>query len=183
MISKKALVRFVLASCAFHAVILALAALLISPGSPLPFETFTVGLADAPANATDDSRKAEVKKDLSLDRPQWEPAPGPEETVDLASASGKYRAYLRALRQRIEALWAYPPDAYSRSETGTAVVRFSIQNDGSLASTDIVSSSGSESLDRGALAVVQAAAPYAPFPDTFNLSTLHVVAKFEYEMD
>jgi len=62
-------------------------------------------------------------------------------------------------------------------------VRFSIQSDGTLAATGIVSSSGFESLDRGALAVVQAAAPYAPFPETFNLSTLHIVARFEYELD
>jgi TonB family protein len=62
-------------------------------------------------------------------------------------------------------------------------VRFSIQSDGALAATDIVSSSGFESLDRGALAVVQAAAPYSPFPETFSLSTLHIVAKFEYELD
>lgn len=183
MVSKKALVRFVLASFAFHAALLALAGLLISSGSPLPFETYTVRLADAPENAPDDSRKAVIKKDLPLDRPHREPAPGPEETVDLGSNSGKYRSYLRDLRQRIEALWAYPPDAFSRNETGTAVVRFSIQHDGSLVSTGIVSSSGSESLDRGALAVVEAAAPYAPFPDTFNLATLHIVATFEYELD
>jgi TonB family protein len=131
----------------------------------------------------DDSRKAEIKKDVSLDKPLKEKASGPEETVDLADSTGKYRTYLRDLRRRIESLWAYPQDAYSRSETGTAVVRFSIQNDGTLAATGIVSSSGFESLDRGALAVVQAAAPYAPFPETFSLSTLHIVAKFEYDLD
>jgi len=183
MMSKKVLIRFILASCAFHVAFLSLAGLLISSGSSLPFETFTVQLADAPGKTVDDSRKAEIKKDVSLDKPRKEPAPGPEETVDLADSSGKYRVYLRDLRRRIETLWAYPQDAYSRSETGTAVVRFSIQSDGSLTETDIVSSSGFDSLDRGALAVVQAAAPYAPFPDTFNLSTLHIVAKFEYELD
>lgn len=183
MISKKALIRFVLASCAFHAALLTLAGLLVSSGSPLPFETFTVQIADAPAKYTEGSRKEEIKKAVSLDKPLREPATGPEETVDLANPSGKYRAYLRDLRRRIETLWAYPPDAYSRNETGTAVVRFSIQSDGTLAATGIVSSSGFESLDRGALTVVEAAAPYAPFPDTFNLSTLHIVARFEYEIN
>ena len=182
MITKKVLIRFILASCAFHVAFLSLAGMLISGASSLPFETFTVQLADLPKKA-DDSRKAESKKDVSLDKPIKEKAIGPEETVDLADSSGKYRAYLRDLRRRIESLWAYPQDAYSRNETGTAVVRFSIQNDGTLAATGIVSSSGFESLDRGALAVVQAAAPYAPFPETFSLSTLHIVAKFEYDLD
>ena len=183
MITKKGLIRFILASCAFHVAFLSLAGMLISGASSLPFETFTVQLADLPKKEADDSRKAESKKDVSLDKPLKEKAIGPEETVDLADSSGKYRAYLRDLRRRIESLWAYPQDAYSRSETGMAVVRFSIQNDGTLAETGIVSSSGFESLDRGALAVVQAAAPYAPFPETFNLSTLHIVAKFEYDLD
>ena len=71
--------------------------------------------------------------------------------------------------------WPSPPQP--------VVVRFSIQSDGALAAADVVSSSGYESLDRGAVAVVQAAAPYSPFPETFNLSTLHIVAKFEYELD
>jgi TonB family protein len=183
MITKKALIRFILASCAFHVAFLSLAGMLISGGSSLPFETFTVQMADLPKKEATEDRTAERKKDISLNKPHKEAAKGPEETVDLANPSGKYRAYLRDLRRRIESLWAYPQDARSRSEKGTAVVRFSIQSDGALAATDIVSSSGFESLDRGALAVVQAAAPYAPFPDTFNLSTLHIVAKFEYDLD
>ena len=183
MITRKVLLRFILASCAFHAAFLSLAGILLSGSSTLPFETFTVRLADSPVKQADDSRKAEIKKEVSLDEPRRGPAAGPEETVDLANPSVKYRAYLRDLRQKIESLWVYPREAYARSETGTAVVRFSIQSDGTLAATGIVSSSGFESLDRGALAVVQAAAPYAPFPETFNLSTLHIVARFEYELD
>jgi TonB family protein len=183
MISRKILIRFILASCAFHVAFLSLAGILISAVYSVPVETFTVRLADMPMKEADDSKKEEVKKDLSLDKPRKEQASGPEETVDLANPSGKYRAYLRELRRRIESLWSYPQDSFSRNETGTTVVRFSIQSDGALAATDIVSSSGFESLDRGALAVVQAAAPYSPFPETFSLSTLHIVAKFEYEMD
>jgi len=183
MISRKNLLRFILASCAFHLAFLSLAGILISAGDSIPVESFTVRLADMPKKESDDSRKEESKKDLSLDKPTKEQASGSEETVDLANPSGKYRDYLRVLRRRIESLWAYPQDSFSRSETGTTVVRFSIQSDGALAAADIVSSSGFESLDRGTLAVVQAAAPYSPFPETFNLSTLHIVAKFQYELD
>ncbi len=183
MISKKNLLRFILASCAFHLAFLSLAAILVSTSQSVQVETFTVSLADKPKKDADDSRTEESKKDLSLDKPTKVQASGPEETVDLANPSGKYRSYLRELRRRIESLWAYPQDSYSRNETGTTVVRFSIHSDGALAATDIVTSSGFESLDRGALAVVQAAAPYSPFPETFNLSMLHIVAKFEYELD
>jgi TonB family protein len=183
MISKKIMIRFILASCAVHVAFLSLAGILISASFSVPVEIFTIRLADMPTKETNSSKKEDVKKDLSFDKPQKQEAAGPEETVDLANPGEKYRAYLRELRRRIESLWSYPQDSCSRNETGTTVVRFSIQSDGALAATDIVSSSGFESLDRGALAVVRAAAPYSAFPETFNLSTLHIVATFQYELD
>ena len=183
MISKKIMLRFILASCVFHVAFLSLAGILISASFSVPVETFSVRLADMPSKETDKSRKEDVKKDLSLETPQKQEVAGPEETVDLANPSEKYRAYLREMRNRIESRWVYPRDSFSRKETGSTVVRFSIQSDGALAATDILSSSGFESLDRGSLAVVEAAAPYSAFPESFNLSTLHIIATFQYEMD
>ncbi len=176
------MIRFILASCAFHVAFLSVAGILLSAGHSIPVETFTVRLTDMPVKEAD-QQKRRYKKELSLDKPKKQEIAGPEETVDLANPGEKYRAYLRELKQRIESLWAYPQDSFSRNESGTAVVRFSIQSDGALAATDILSSSGFESLDRGALAVVRAAAPYSSFPETFNLSTLHIVATFQYELD
>jgi TonB family protein len=183
MIARKIMFRFILASCAFHVAFLSLAGILISAGFSTPVETFFVQLADMPAKQADSGRKEEAKKELSLEKPQRQETAGPEETVDLANPGEKYRTYLRELRRRIESRWVYPQDSYSRQETGKTVVRFSIQSNGALAATNIVSSSGFESLDRGALSVVQAAAPYSAFPENFNLSTLHIVATFQYEMD
>ncbi len=173
MISKKNLLRFILASCAFHMAFLSLAGILLFAGQSFPVETFTVRLADMPKKNADDSRKEESQKDLSLDKPTKEQASGPEETVDLANPGGKYRAYLRELRRRIESRWAYPQDSFSRNETGTTLVRFSIRSDGALAAADVVSSSGYESLDRGAVAVVQDAAPYSPSGDLQPVDFAH----------
>ncbi len=183
MISKKIMIRFILASCVFHVAFLALAGILISASFSPRGETFSVRLTDMPAKETDKSKREDVKKEISLEKPQKQETAGPEETVDLANPSEKYRAYLREMRRRIESRWIYPEESYSRRETGATVVRFSIQSDGALAATAIVSSSGFASLDRGALAVVEAAAPYSAFPESFNLSTLHIVATFQYEMD
>jgi TonB family protein len=183
MISKKILLRFILASCAFHVTVMAVAGILVSGSSSVPQSTFSIRLVDDPKKEPDAGKTEEDKKELPIETTQREPVRVAEETADLANPTGQYRTYLRDLRRKIESLWVYPADAYSRSETGTTVLRFSIRNDGSLAGTVVVSSSGFGDLDRGAMAVVQTAAPYAPFPEQFNLSTLHVVAKFQYEMD
>ncbi len=105
-----------------------------------------------------------------------------EDTVDLGSSGRKYIDYLNRLRKQIEGRWEYPPEAYAKKQTGTAVLRFSIASNGDLLGSDILNSSGFEDLDSGALAVVQAAAPYAPLPANFNLSRLHIIARFQYDI-
>jgi len=62
------------------------------------------------------------------------------------------------------------------------VIRFTIDANGSLSGYDVMTTSGSAILDQGALAVVKAAAPYAPLPAEYNLSRLHITATFSYRM-
>ena len=62
------------------------------------------------------------------------------------------------------------------------MIRFTIDANGSLSGYDVMTTSGSAVLDQGALAVVKAAAPYAPLPAEFNLSRLHITATFSYRM-
>jgi protein TonB len=90
--------------------------------------------------------------------------------------------YLIRLRKQIEGQWEYPPEAYAKKQTGTAVLQFSIASNGNLLNALILSSSGFEDLDSGALSVVEAAAPYAPLPENFNLSRLHIIARFQYDI-
>ncbi|MBU4073960.1 MAG: TonB family protein, partial [Proteobacteria bacterium] len=96
--------------------------------------------------------------------------------------NGRYEAYLIQIRQKIEQLWSYPPEALSRKTEGNAVIRFTINASGALAGYRILATSGSPLLDRGALTVVRAAAPYAPLPAAFKLARLHITATFSYRM-
>jgi protein TonB len=105
-----------------------------------------------------------------------------EDTVELGRSSRKYMDYLIRLRKQIEGQWEYPPEAYAKKQTGTAVLQFSIASNGNLLNALILSSSGFEDLDSGALAVVKTAAPYAPLPENFNLSKLHIIARFQYDI-
>jgi len=106
-----------------------------------------------------------------------------EDTVDLGDQDSPYIPYLKKLKKKIATLWGYPRQAYERKEEGDVVVRFSVNRNGGLEQSLVVTSSGSAFLDMGALEVIDAAAPYDSFPREMNLLRLHVVATFKYRMD
>ena len=110
-------------------------------------------------------------------------APAREDTVTLTGGDSKYRDYLLAVKREIEEHWAYPQEALERSAAGTVVLKFAIAADGNLADSGVLESSGEEVLDREALRVIRAAAPYQPLPRSFQLARLNIVARFQYEMD
>ena len=105
-----------------------------------------------------------------------------EETVAMGSHAGKYRNYLKKVKIRIDSRWIYPGKAFERGENGVTTVRFSINNDGSLAANTITGSSGYNLLDECALNVIRSAAPYDPLPGEYNLSRLHIIASFHYNL-
>jgi protein TonB len=105
-----------------------------------------------------------------------------EETIDLSSLDIKYAAYLTMIKKRILRIWEYPRKAYENNEEGNVTVRVSIDADGSLSKTTLITSSGSIELDHGALNVVKAASPFEPLPEYYNLSRLNIIASFRYRI-
>ena len=71
--------------------------------------------------------------------------------------------------------------AIRQREEGTTVIKFTINRDGSLAESWIITTSGSELLDRGAISVIKSARSFAPIPANLNLTRLHIIADFVYE--
>jgi TonB family protein len=106
-----------------------------------------------------------------------------EDTVDLSDRDSKYIPYLKKLKKKISDLWGYPRQAYERKEEGDVVVKFSVNRNGRLEQALVLTSSGSGFLDQGALEVIDAAAPYDPFPGNLKLSKLHIIATFKYRLD
>ena len=73
---------------------------------------------------------------------------------------------LTPIRERIARLLVYPPAARQRGWQGKVVVSFVLLRDGGVRNVRVVTSSGFGSLDRSAVAAVQAAAPFpAPGED------------------
>lgn len=103
-----------------------------------------------------------------------------EDTVDLDNRDTPYQKYLITVKQMIRDRWSYPGSARERRDEGTTVVRFSIREDGRLVDSRVIVSSGHESLDRESFHAVSTASPFEPLPKEFNLTQLHIVARFQY---
>ncbi len=181
MTAKKFLIPFVLASLAGHALVLALTTRIdwdVSPQEEPTQKVITVELK-APPEKT--ARRSPPRRRVPSQAARAKDG-AREGSVALQGEASPYSAYLLMIRRKIERLWSYPPQALAQQEEGNAVIRFTIDADGILSGYHVITTSGSQILDEGALAVVRAAAPYAPLPEAFNLSRLHITATFSYRM-
>lgn len=180
MMTRKFLVLFVLASLAGHALVLALTTRIDWAVEGQPEESqkvIAVELKSAPDRPIRRPPRRPVERQPAAASGDFR-----EGTANLQGEASPYRDYLLQVRRKIEQRWNYPPQAVEAQEEGNAVIRFTIEANGGLAEYHVMTTSGSATLDEGALAVVKAAAPYAPLPGEYNLSRLHITATFSYRM-
>ena len=85
-----------------------------------------------------------------------------------------------ALVARLERYKRYPAEAQSRGESGVAQLAFSVDRGGSVHHAHIVRGSGSSSLDRETLALVERAAPMPPPPPEVTGAQIPVVVPIRY---
>jgi TonB family protein len=184
--SQKILVLAIVVSLAGHLVMLVITGLMTphAANEPVPFLSVelrdSAEIAEAHPQDSGQGESGSVSgggKEGTGDRQRT------EDTVDLGDQDSPYIPYLKKLKKKIAALWGYPGQAYERREEGDVVVRFSVNRSGGLEKSLVLTSSGSAFLDLGALVVIDAAAPYDPFPQEMNLLRLHIIATFKYRMD
>jgi protein TonB len=187
MDTKKAILWPVLISFVAHMLLVTITGVIDLRQNIRPLEILAVNIEEPQSEMPpkkEEEKKPEEKK-LSENKKErkikvndgWR-----EETIDLSSLDIKYAAYLTMIKKRILRIWEYPRKAYEKNEEGNVTVRVSIDADGSVAKTTLLSSSGSIELDHGALSVVKAAAPFEPLPEYYNLSRLNIVASFRYKI-
>lgn len=134
----------------------------IVPKEPLPPEDkkpLEVKPQDLPPPdiKTTEAEEVQLKEQPMEVATVTEQSSGAEQTGGNAT---KKRAYLGQLRNSLERAKVNPR---SRAQ-GTVMLRFSVAADGKLLSHEIVSSSGSSTLDSAAVAALQRAAPFPPMP-------------------
>ena len=74
--------------------------------------------------------------------------------------------YWALVRRRIETQKHYPRRALMRGLEGTVQIRFTLNQDGTLAELSVRNGSSHPSLDDAALSAVRAAAPFPPLPES-----------------
>ena len=85
-------------------------------------------------------------------------------------------AYLGKLRMHLERHKVHP----QAKTTGTAVVKFTVDASGKILTREITSSSGSKKLDDAAIATIERAAPFPPFPDGISQEPVVVSVPFKF---
>ena len=182
MPSKKILILSVVISLLAHALLISATGLLsIHLGQREQETAINVNLTEPPEKQTEPAKEAKA-----IEAPAPPPVeiaadddPG-EETVALDSKDEKFAPYLKKIKQKIEGIWSYPPEALARKQEGVSTVVFSLNSRGKLVGSRIAESSGHAALDQGTIDVIRTAAPYEPFPPQINLSRLRIQATFRY---
>jgi periplasmic protein TonB len=185
MDSKKVIFWPVIISIIGHVALISVSGMIDLRDNVKAAEIFTVDIKDTqpePQPVQKEEKKevkqpAETKKVKQPGNNGWR-----EDTVDLNSSDIRYSAYLVKIKRKLLQIWQYPQKAYDQNEEGVVAVRISIDANGRLAGTNLLSSSGSKLLDESTLGVVQRAAPFEQLPGSYNLERLHVVASFSYKI-
>ncbi len=186
---KKAVLWPVIISVVIHMTLLAVAGMINMSDKIKPVDVLSVSIQDPqPEEKPPLPRNNSLNQKESPATPQGKQGGNVrddswrEDTIDLGSLNVKYVHYLTRVKNKILRIWKYPQRSFEKNEEGDVVVKMSIDADGSLAGAMLLSSSGSEDLDNGALSVVRDAAPYEPLPVSYKLSRLHIIASFNYKI-
>lgn len=103
-------------------------------------------------------------------------------SVDFGSAKQSFNEFLKQVRERIKRVQRFPPRVRNLEDGTATTVRFTLFKDGTVRSTEVTASSGSRALDNAAIAAVQNAVPYPPFPDGHNASSLRLELPIVFEV-
>lgn len=105
-----------------------------------------------------------------------------ESNVTFDTGEFRYYGYLQRLREKIEGVWRYPPDAAARGVYGDLYVRFTIRKDGRLGAVELVRTSGHRSLDDAAIRALREAEPFWPLPEEWNKDGITITGRFVYTL-
>jgi protein TonB len=100
-------------------------------------------------------------------------------SITFDSTEFKYYGYMQRLREKIESVWRYPPDAAARGIYGDLHIQFTIKKNGELGAIQLIRTSGYKSLDDAAIRALRDAGPYWSL-DNIGTDSLTITGHFIY---
>lgn len=95
---------------------------------------------------------------------------------DAITQKARHVSFLWQMKRKIENVWIYPRESIEREEQGAVLIRFHINQDGSLDGVELVQNpSQSIFLANAAVRAVRDAAPYLPLPEPLEKLTINGV--------
>lgn len=103
-----------------------------------------------------------------------------DNTITFDTEDYRYAGYMRQLRQKIESIWVYPPEAAAKGIYGDLKIQFTIKKDGRLGAIELVRTSGYKMLDDAAMKALKDGEPYWPLPDSWGRDSYTILGHFVY---
>jgi protein TonB len=104
-------------------------------------------------------------------------------TVNLNTTTIKYASYLLHVKEKIENVWEYPTRAERQGIQGVLVIKFSINQNGTVYNVKVLRSSGQKILDKAAVNAILNAARYNSFPRYWTIKRLNIIGTFIYRLN
>lgn len=105
-----------------------------------------------------------------------------EHEITFSTKEFKYYGYKMRLKDKIENIWKYPPEAAQKGIYADLYIRFTILKNGNLGAIELIRTSGYKMLDDAALKALRDAAPYWPLPDEWKEESFTITGHFIYSL-
>jgi protein TonB len=105
-----------------------------------------------------------------------------DDTITFDTSDYRYAGYMKKLKEKIESIWVYPPEAAARGIYGDLKIRFTILKNGKLGEVELVRTSGNKLLDDAAMKALKDGEPYWPIPAEWGMESYTVPGHFIYSI-
>lgn len=105
-----------------------------------------------------------------------------DESITFDTSNYRYAGYMKKLKEKIESIWVYPPEAQARGLYGDLKIRFTIKKDGKLGALELERTSGYKMLDDAAIKALKDGEPYWPVPEEWGMDSYTILGHFVYTM-
>ena len=102
--------------------------------------------------------------------------------ITFSTTEYRYYGYKMRLKEKIESIWKYPPEAARKGIYADLYIRFTILKNGELGSVELLRTSGYKMLDDAAMQALRDAAPFWPLPEEWGEDSFTITGHFVYTL-